>query len=139
MKVSFPFEYIGTNKFGKIVRPYATLLILKKDIGIYLQRFLVVDSGADFTMFPRKDAYSFGIDLKEETTRSKIFGVGGQEIVYLYENLEVKLGDIKLKIPCGFIDRNDLPALLGRQQFSELFEVCFKNYQTIFQSMEQLL
>ena len=133
MKTIFPFVYIGTNKFGKIVRPYATIFVQKKDTGIYLQRFLVVDSGADFTMFPKKDAYAFGIDLEKETTRSKIFGVGGQEIVYLYENLEIKVGDVKLRIPCGFIDRNDVPALLGRQHFSELFAVCFKDHKTKFE------
>lgn len=133
MRTSFPFQYIGSNKFGKIVRPFATLLILKKDVGIYLQRFLVVDSGADFTIFPRKDAYSFSIDLEKETVKDKIFGVGGQETVYLYENLEVKLGNVKLKIPCGFINRNDVPALLGRQHFMELFKVSFAEFQTIFQ------
>lgn len=133
MKTSFPFQYIGSNKFGKIVRPFATLLILKKDVGIYLQRFLVVDSGADFTIFPRKDAYSFGIDLEKETVKDKIFGVGGQETVYLYENLEIKLGNVKLTIPCGFINRNDVPALLGRQHFLELFHTCFKDHITSFQ------
>lgn len=133
MKITFPFKYLRNNRFGKIFRPYATIHVFKKDIGIYIERILVLDTGADFTIFPRKDAYSFSIDLEKETVKDKIFGVGGQEIVYLYESLEVKLGNVKLKIPCGFINRNDVPALLGRQHFLELFDVCLKDYKTIFQ------
>ena len=133
MKVTFSYQYIGSNKFGKIFRPYADVFVLNKNFGSFIHKFMVVDSGADFTIFPRKDAYHFGIDLEKETTKDKIFGVGGEEIIFLYENLEVKMGDIKLKIPCGFINRNDVPALLGRQHFSELFAVCFKNNKTIFE------
>lgn len=133
MKVTFSYQYIGSNKFGRIFRPYADVFVLNKDIGSYIHKMMVVDSGADFTIFPRKDAYHFGIDLEKETTKDKIFGVGGEEIIFLYENLEVRLGNVKLKIPCGFIDRNDVPALLGRQYFLELFDVCFKDYMIIFQ------
>lgn len=133
MKIVFPFQDVSANRFGKIFRPYATINVLKKDIGVYLERILVVDTGADFTIFPRKDAYSFGIDLEKETVRDKTFGIGGQETVYLYDNLEVKVDNIKLKIPVGFLNRNDVPALLGRQQFLELFNVCFTHHKTIFQ------
>lgn len=133
MKIIFPFKYFDSNRFGKIFRPYTTISVFKKDIGIYIERILVVDTGADFTIFPRKDAYAFGIDLERETIKDKIFGVGGQEIIFLYTNLPIKVGEVKLKIPVGFLDRNDLPALLGRQHFLELFDVCFKNHVTTFQ------
>lgn len=133
MKVKFPYQYIGSNKFGRIFRPYADVFVLNKDIGSYIHKMMVVDTGADFTIFPRKDAYHFGIDLENETTRDKIFGVGGEEIIFLYENLKVKLGNVKLTIPCGFINRNDVPALLGRQHFMELFQVSFAKFQTTFQ------
>ena len=133
MKLTFPFQYIATNEFGKIFRPYADLYVLNKDFGFYVHKILVVDSGADFTIFPRRDAYSFGIDLDKETTKSKINGVGGEETVYLYDNLEIKLSETKLKIPVGFIDRNNIPALLGRQKFMELFKVTFGDFKIIFQ------
>ena len=92
----------------------------------------MVDTGADFTIFPRKDAFLFGIDLEKETTEEDTFGIGGKERIFLYKNLSVKLGDKELKIPVGFLDRNDIPALLGSQNFLELFKVYFEKHKTIF-------
>jgi len=132
VKVVFPFQYIATNRFGKVYRPYATIHVLKKDLGIYIKRILVVDSGADFTIFPRKDAFLFGVDIEKETVREKTFGIGGQETIFLYKNLQIKIGDLMLSIPVGFLNRNDIPALLGRQHFLEIFDTSFKDYKTIF-------
>lgn len=92
----------------------------------------MVDSGADFTIFPRKDAFLFGVDIEKETVREKTFGIGGQETIFLYKNLQIKIGDLMLSIPVGFLNRNDIPALLGRQHFLEIFDTSFKDYKTIF-------
>lgn len=132
MKFTFPFQHIATNRFGEVFRPYAKIQVFKKDLKIYVNRVLVVDTGADFTIFPRKDAYLFGIDLEKETTKEQTFGIGGKERIFLYKNLKVKLGNRKLIIPAGFLDRNDVPALLGRQQILELFKVSFEEHKTIF-------
>lgn len=133
MKLVFPFQYITTNTFGKIYRPYARIYVFKKDLGIYLERILVVDTGADFTIFPRKDAYLFGIDLGKETVLEETFGIGGKEKIYLYKKLKIKLGDKTLQIPVGFLNRNDIPALLGRQHFLELLKVSLDKHNTIFE------
>jgi len=132
VKLIFPFRHIATNRFGKVFRPYTQIQVFKKDLKIYVNRILVVDTGADFTIFPRKDAFLFGIDLEKETTEEDTFGIGGKERIFLYKNLSVKLGDKELKIPVGFLDRNDIPALLGRQNFLELFKVYFEKHKTIF-------
>lgn len=132
MRLTFPFDYITANRFGEVLRPYAKIQVFKKDLKIYIGRILVVDTGADFTMFSRKDAFLFGIDLKKETIEEETFGIGGKERIFLYKNLNIKLGNKKLRIPVGFLDRNDVPALLGRQDFLELFKVCFEQHKTIF-------
>lgn len=132
MKLIFPFQHIATNRFGEVYRPYAKIQVFKKDLKVYINRILVVDTGADFTIFPRKDAYLFGIDLEKETTKEVTFGIGGKEQIFLYKKLKVKLGDKELEIPVGFLDRNDIPSLLGRQQFLELFTVSFEKHKTIF-------
>ena len=75
----------------------------------------------------------FGIDLSRETFKEETFGIGGKENIFLYKNLKVKLGAVELSIPAGFLDRNDIPALLGRQQFLELFKVSFINHKTVFE------
>lgn len=132
MKLIFPFQHIATNRFGEVFRPYAKIQVFKKDLKIYINRVLVVDTGADFTIFPRKDAFLFGIDLEKETTKEETFGIGGKERIFLYKNLKIKLGNRELIIPVGFLDRNDVPSLLGRQQFLELFKVYFEEHKTIF-------
>ncbi|MBI2036381.1 hypothetical protein HYT17_02020 [Candidatus Microgenomates bacterium] len=133
MKLAFPFQYITTNRFGKVFRPYAKIQVFKKDLGVFVERVLIVDTGADFTIFPRKDAFLFGINLDKETIKEETFGVGGREKIFLYKNLKIKLGVVELLIPAGFLDRNDIPALLGRQQFLELFKVSLANYKTTFE------
>lgn len=133
MRVVFPFKYITLNRFGRILRPYAIVSVFKKDLGIYINRTLVVDTGADLTIFPRKDAFLFGIDLEKETVAEETFGIGGKEKIFLYNNLKVKLDSVLLSIPVGFLNRNDIPALLGRQHFLETLDARFVNYKTILQ------
>lgn len=132
VKCSFPYQYIYTNKFGRIFRPYVTISVLKKDSHIYVNRTLIVDTGADFTVFPRSNAQLFGINLEKETTKTETFGVGGGEEIFLYKNLKIKIHDFELEIPVGFLNRNDVPPLLGRQQCLELFSVTFSDNVTTF-------
>lgn len=98
---------------------------------VWLERIAIVDTGADLTIFPKKDAAIFGIDLEAETKFDKTFGVGGQEKIYLYKKLEIKIDDLNMKIPVGFLNRNDIPALLGRQNFLEIFKIILENRKTI--------
>lgn len=130
MKLVFPFEKVTSNLFGKVYRPYAKISVYNKKDKSWLERMMLVDSGADYTIFPRKDAALFGIDIAHECIAQTTFGVGGSETVYLHKNLRVKLGKKELSIPVGFLDRNDIPALLGRQQFLELLSVLFENHLT---------
>ena len=124
MLVEFPYRYVITNHFGKLYRPYAKILVRNCLIPkLWLERIVIVDTGADFTLFPRKDAYLFGVNLDKDITVDKTFGIGGAEKIYLYKDLVVKLGSVILKVPVGFLDRSDVPALLGRQLFLDLFSV----------------
>ncbi len=133
MVIEFPYRYVTTNHFGKLYRPYAKILIRNlQNPKLWLERIAVVDSGADFSLFPRKDAYLFGVNLEKDIKIDKTFGVGGSEKIFLYTNLEVKLGSQILKIPVGFLDRNDVPALLGRQQFLDLFNVQLVEFKVKF-------
>ena len=124
MIAEFPYGFVSTNHFGKLYRPYAKILVrncLKPKI--WLERIAIVDSGADFTLFPRKDTFLFGVNLTRDVKIDQTFGVGGSEKIFLYKQLLVRFGNKALKIPVGFLDRNDVPALLGRQLFLDLFSV----------------
>ena len=117
---------------GIIQRPYAIVFIQSKNKEWYPIEMLV-DTGADYTLLPRKYAYILGIDLATECVAKTTLGIGGQETIYLYKSLSIKLGDWFRKIPVGFLERDDVPPLIGRLEFIEILKVIFENYTTIFE------
>ncbi len=44
-------------------------------------------------------------------------GIGGKEKVYLHKKVKIKLGSWERGVPVGFLARDDIPSLLGRQIF----------------------
>jgi hypothetical protein len=129
----FPFTKIGKGPLGEIFRPYARVLIFAKKKKIWLPANMVVDSGADYTLLPRKYAIALGIDLAQECIAETTLGVGGSETVYLYKRLLVKMGSWQKEIPVGFLERDDIPALLGRLDFMEVLKITFEDYKTTFE------
>ena len=133
MKLSFKLQPIHTQLFGHLYRPYAEVICYGKH-----QRprkiTMLVDTGADYTILPRREAMILGIDIYKDCVSNITYGVGGPQTVYLYQGLQVALGDRSLKIPVGFLDNNDVPPLLGRHQFMELFTTCFDQQQVSFEA-----
>lgn len=133
----FPFTKIGKGPLGEIFLPYAKVLIFAKKKKIWLPANMIVDSGADYTLLPRKYALALGINLAEECIAETTLGVGGSETVYLYKKLPVKMGNWQKEIPVGFLERDDIPALLGRLEFMDVHRVIFENYITIFEKNKE--
>ena len=132
MKVSFKFHQIASELFGHIYRPYAEVIFYgthQKPRKITM----LVDTGADHTILPRREAALLGIDLGRDCTVHTTYGVGGPQALYFYPNLTVELGEKRLQIPVGFLESNSVPPLLGRHQFMELFKTCFSDYRVIFE------
>jgi hypothetical protein len=126
----FPFRRIGKEYLGTIRRPYATVLVRGKGRR-WISVEMVVDSGADYTLLPATYAELLGIDLAACVPMTT-FGIGGSETVHLYKSLNVRLGDWRAEVPAGFLERDDVPALLGRLKFMEALEVAFKDFTTTF-------
>jgi len=128
-----PFVKIGKGPLGEIFRPYARVLIFIKKRKKWLPANMVVDTGADYTLLPRRYAIALGIDLAKDCLVETSLGVGGSETVYLYDDLLIKMGEWQRKIPVGFLERDDIPALLGRLEFIEVLKVIFENFETRFE------
>lgn len=60
-------------------------------------------------------------------------GIGGAETVYQYKNLPIKIGRFEKQIPVGFLERDDIPALLGRLECLEVFRLVFENKESLFE------
>lgn len=129
---SFPFTLIGKTKFGVIYRPYAIISAYSKARKKWQPLEMIIDSGADYTLLPKKYAEILGVDLLNNCLVETTLGIGGAETVYQYKHLPIKIGEWKKKIPVGFLERNDIPALLGRLECLETLHLTFKNKESVF-------
>lgn len=134
--MKFPFEDNGSHHFGHIFRPIAKVLfespIIAKSIGIWM----IVDTGADFTIIPRHFSEKLRISLETDCIKDRTSGVGGSQTIYLVRSkILAKIGSIERKIPLAFFDTNEVPALMGRLGFLETFDTTFlKSHSVVFKN-----
>ena len=133
MLVKFPHRDVPSALFGVVYRPMADVLVRTKDKGDWVSVSMVVDTGADYTIMPKRYAPLLGINVNVDCIEHKTHGIGGSETVYLCRDVTVRLGHWERRIPLGFLDRDDIPPLLGRQDFLETFRVTFERHETTFE------
>ena len=131
MPLTFPFERRLSPILGEIYRPIARVFFYSEVKDRWLGIWMLVDSGADYTLLPKYFAYRLGINLEKDCKIFKTAGIGGEEKVYFFKKIKVKLGDWERNIPVGFLNRDDIPPLLGRHLFLETFEVLLSSNHTI--------
>jgi len=131
---SFPFTFIGSTKIGKIYGPYVIVQAFSSLTNDWESLEMVIDSGADYTLLPGKYADILGVNIQKDCTVKTTLGVGGAETVYQYKNLPIKIGNWKKQIPVGFLERNDLPALLGRLECLEDLRLVFENKRSLLET-----
>lgn len=129
----FPFTGIGKTYLGTIYRPYALIEISSPRIADWIQVEVVVDTGADYTLLPRKYADLLGINVNIDCLPDKTLGVGGSETIYLCKKLvKIRIGTWNKTIPVGILGRDDIPFLLGRLDCLEAFRLIFDKRTTFF-------
>lgn len=136
MAVSFRFEDLGSSFFGTVYRPVAKVSLQSPKQNIWTTAWMVVDTGADFTILPRYLIQDLGISLENDCVKDTTFGVGGSQVIYLYKDkIKAKIGNLERNISLAFIDSNEIPALMGRLGFLETFDVEFlKKHQVMFKN-----
>lgn len=132
MKVKFSFEAKSSELFGIVARPIARVDFWSNLSNNWVEIIMLVDTGADYTLLPKYYAEDLGINLEKDCKIYSTFGVGGSETVYLLENIKVKLRRWEFDIPIGFLERDNIPPLLGRQKFLEDFRITFFRHVTYF-------
>lgn len=132
-KVSFPYETRQSVIFKQVKRPVATVGFWSDRFEKWISYNMVVDTGADYTVLPFSSITDLGINPKKECRQFKTQGIGGTETVYFSKKkIKVKIGDVTKEIPLGFLSRNNIPALLGRQECLNSFAVLFSEFITSF-------
>ncbi len=126
MDVKFPFENDGKSRFGHIYRPVAKVTFHSPSFNTSVDVWMVVDTGADYTILPRHLSEKLRISLERDCLKDITYGVGGEQTVYFVKNkVKVKIGHLERSIPVAFLDSNEVPALLGRLGFLETFDTEF--------------
>ena len=131
-RVSFPFERRPSPLFGTVQRPIAVVELWSLKIHGWVRVAMLVDTGADYTLLPNIYAAHLGVRLKAECQAFDTMGIGGSERVFLLRRWQMRLGKWERQIPLGFLTRNDVPPLLGRQACLETFKVTLFRHRTIF-------
>lgn len=134
MDVKFSFEKSGKMYFGQIFRPIAKVSFKSPKNNIWTDTWMVVDTGADFTILPRYLSQDLGISLEHGCIKDVTKGVGGQQVIYLCKSrIKAKIGSLEREVPLAFFDSNEVPPILGRLGFLETFDTQFlKTHQVIF-------
>ena len=132
MAVKSAHVAIPSPLFGVIFRPVVKVEFQIQTTGEWLELPMIVDTGADYTMLPRWLAKNLRVDLDQYCEKRSTLGIGGTETVFLQRKMTVRLGRWVGDVPIGFVNRDDIPALLGRQDFSEKFRVVLENHTTTF-------
>ena len=131
-RVSFAFERRSSPLFGVVHRPIAVVGLWSKKIQRWAQVVMLVDTGADYTLLPKVYAAHLGVRLDRDCRVFETMGIGGRERVYLLKRWPMQLQQWRRDIPVGFLTRNDVPPLLGRQACLETFKVTLFRHSTTF-------
>ena len=132
MAVRFPYENAGHGIFGKIFRPIAKVTLQSPSADTSVDIWMVVDTGADYTILPRHFSQKLRISLERDCVKDITFGVGGEQTVYFCrKKIKARIGTLDRHIPLAFLDSNEVPALLGRLGFLETFDAEFLKIHTL--------
>ncbi len=136
MDVKFPFDYEGKSNLGEIYRPVAKVTLKSPTIDKYVDVWMVIDTGADYTILPRHLSEKLRISLERDCFKDITFGVGGEQTIYFSKKrIQVNIGNFHRQIPLAFFDNNEIPPLLGRLGFLETFNTEFlKSHSVIFKN-----
>jgi len=132
MKIKFPYKKERSKLFGSVNRPVALASFWSNKYDQYLEFTFIIDTGADYTIFPISKSLDLGIDLQKDCVPFKTSGIGGSETAYLLPKIKMKLGTKEIFIPVGFLKRDNIPPLLGRYKCLDVFSVLFHNCTTTF-------
>ena len=131
MKISFPYEEKPSLIFKTIKRPMVKVDFWSKKSSSWIEYSLLADTGADYTILPYHVAPELGVDLKKDCRQFLTSGVGGTEKVYLTnKGLKMRIGNVEKAIPAGFLERENIPPLLGREACLNHFDVRFFHFKT---------
>lgn len=131
MEIEFDFRKEESNLFGKIYRPVAKITLIHGKNQV--PEIFYVDSGADLTLLPRSVGEILGFKNPKPQEIVDIKGIGDKGVPIVLRRVAMVLGDFKVSARIGWALIEDVPLLLGREDFFKYFRIVFaKNRTTVF-------
>jgi len=120
------FPYTIKLKEGGVIEifPAIEISFFSKE-GEKLSLFLIIDSGATVSAFPKSDAEVFGVQPESGIPLS-ISGISGETVNGWKHKIAVYLGDRKIQLPVVFLDNEFAPRVLGREGIFDCFTIVFE-------------
>ncbi len=123
MSIEFSLGEIETEH-GRLIDPTVELPV--RAAGGYTLFEFLVDSGADYSMLPRRFAELLGVDLSD-VPETAVTGVGSSDVATQLGEMTLRVGDTDVTVPCLFSSNENTPYLLGRMGFFSRFNITFDN------------
>ncbi len=131
------FPYALELREGRRIFAYPAInIILKKLTSKNEFSFLVlVDSGAEFSLFTKGDAELLGLNL-QQGEKVNIGSVTGDKFLAFIHPVIIEIGKERIKIEVAFSSKDGTPRVLGRNPLFFHFFITFdhKKQNTIFAS-----
>jgi predicted aspartyl protease len=122
LKKCFKFTKENSSSLGIVYRPIVKVGLRDAD-GELFELSVLVDSGADISIFSRRIGDIMGIDV--EKGEEKIFrGIVGELIAYVHK-IPISINDREVETRVAFA-LSEVPNLLGRLDIFKNFEISFK-------------
>lgn len=117
--------------FGRIESPVAKITLIhhrKKTLQVFY-----VDSGADLTLIPLSIGEILELNNPKPEEIVEIKGIGEKGIPIVLRKVVIQIGNINIDCRIGWALIEDVPLLLGREDFFKYFDIVFsRNRKTIF-------
>jgi hypothetical protein len=122
---AFIFPYgIRLQENSRIeVFPAADITILGKS-GRGIRAVFHIDSGATTSILPAGDAAVLGTDLSRDT-KMIVRGLGDAAFIGYKHKIRFMLGNFSVVAPAIFVERSDIPRILGREGIFPRFGIIF--------------
>ena len=132
-KQIFPYGFELLESKRIFAFPSVNISIKKENSKNEFSFLVLVDSGAEFSLFTRGDAELLEIDL-QKGEKINIGGVTGDRFVAFIHPIVLKIGEKNIKMDAAFSEHFGTPRVLGRSPLFSYFFIVFDHQKqnTIF-------
>ncbi len=120
--IEFPYKQCISQNIGVIWKPYAMVRVITNERNYRCQ--MLIDSGADITLIPKKAGDYLGFEPDKEMIR-EIRGIGEGAVPYIIKTVQIEIGEYQIKGRIGWVLIEEVPFLLGRLDIFDQFDIKF--------------